>query len=198
MLGQSLVWASLALVPSAAAYSAQDRRTVRWVAGEDYAAMARRAEMLARTAAQQGFDADILLTRVVVTVLGENGGQAAPILKLDVGRNDWRNRPDPRYWSTYYRSTPALLGLEGVAPTGMLQAAPNSAPVSSPARPSDFPGAAPGVESSPTSGPTGPTSGAAPDAANGTANERLPASGSPPTINLPAVPAGVGIPAVLR
>jgi hypothetical protein len=157
---------------------------------------------------------------VVITVLGQNGGQAAPILKLDVGRNNWRSRPDPRYWSKYYRSAPALLGLEGVAPTGTLQAEPQPTPAAIPAvsSPVSAPADLPAVQ------PNGaPTSGAAPGQASGgnpgssttrspgrSTNQPAPAGRSPealpspdvanppPAINLPAVPAGVGIPAILR
>jgi len=205
-LGQSLLWVSSVVLfpPAAAAYTAEDLLTVSWLAGEDYLALARRAEVVARAAAQQGFDTDILLTRVVITVLGQNGGQTAPILKLDVGRNDWRQRPDPRYWASYYRSTPALLGLEGVAPTGILQANPAASAPGSPAS-SHLPGTAPttpsrtgsgstsgsasenGTTSPPSNRPTNNphSSGESPSSTN---------SGKPPTIKLPAVPAEVGIP----
>jgi hypothetical protein len=171
-LGPALLWMSpvLWLVPSpAAAYTAADQLTVYWLAGEDFTALARRAEATARTAAQQGFDADILLTRVVITVLGQNGGQTAPILKMDVSRNDWRSRPDPRYWSNYYRSTPALLGLEGVVPTGTLQA--NPAPAAAPAVPTPSP--------APTQTPTpAPADGQPTDPANIPGNQPSSTSGS--------------------
>jgi len=244
-LGQSLLWISPLLVFAplpAAAYTAEDLLTVYWLAGEDYTALARRAETVARTAAQQGFDTDILLTRVVITVLGQNGGQTAPILKMDVSRNDWRNRPDPRYWSSYYRSTPTLLGLEGVAPTGTVQAAPTAPVTPVPLPPANRPangnepspgagsGSTPGnppsntgnvPSNTPSNGSTtrsdpgrstnqpasnqssSPTKGAGNGTTNnGTTNtgkQSLPTgsnsgSGNPPVINLPAVPAGVGIP----
>ena len=255
-LGQSLLWISplLVFVPlPAAAYTAEDLLTVYWLAGEDYTALARRAETVARTAAQQGFDTDILLTRVVITVLGQNGGQTAPILKMDVSRNDWRNRPDPRYWSSYYRSAPALLGLEGVAPTGTLQATPmapapvtpvplppankpangnetspgtgsgsipgqrpgnagnapsntpsnNSTTRRSPGRSTNQP--APSQSGIPTSGGANGTTNSTPNSSNApnsssgeqplpTGSDSSSSSGNPPAINLPAVPAGVGIP----
>jgi len=178
-LGQSLLWVSSVVLfpPAAAAYTAEDLLTVSWLAGEDYLALARRAEVVARAAAQQGFDTDILLTRVVITVLGQNGGQTAPILKLDVGRNDWRQRPDPRYWASYYRSTPALLGLEGVAPTGILQANPAASAPGSPAS-SHLPGTAP---TTPSRTGSGSTSGSASE--NGSGNTPR---NSPTNTNQPA------------
>ncbi len=213
-LGQALLWVSPALLVTsrpAVAYTAEDLLTVYWLAGEDYTALARRAEAVARTAAQQGFDTDILLTRVVITVLGQNGGQAAPILKLDVGRNDWRSRPDPRYWSSYYRSAPALLGLEGVAPTGTLQAAPGSSVPAAPGLPVPAaPGSPAPVSPAPEALPE-PAPAAAPSPGNspGSSTIRSPGrsvnqaepspSGNPPVINLPALPSDSGIPrSILR
>jgi hypothetical protein len=262
VVGVSTILGSELLLPQAVqAYAAQDLLTVTWVAGEDYTALARRAEDAARTMAQQRFDSDILLTRVVITVLGQNGGQTAPILLLDVNRPDWRNRPDPRYWSQYYRSTPALLGLDGVAPTGTLQAPgatpqqapPTSPPAVQPAEPAPLtspspdtapsPETAPGVVPAPDPQPISPTRPSSTRRSPGRSvqNQRnqtapslspapspgpnvapaspqpqapssapnpVPASPQPtsevapqsgqPQINLPAVPAGVGIPGSLR
>jgi hypothetical protein len=178
------VW-HLAMPPAVTAYTVEDLLTITWVAGEDYTALARRAEYAARTSAQQRFDADILLTHVVITVLGQNGGETAPILVMDVNRADWRNRPDPRYWSKYYRSTAILLELEGVPATGTLQPAPTTgtqpapvvtppppvpenlpptslpegsgAPVESPT-PADSPAETPADSATPPSDPTRPPS----------------------------------------
>ncbi|MFM7423468.1 MAG: hypothetical protein ACKO7W_00440 [Elainella sp.] len=176
------------LLPQAvSAYAAEDLLTVNWVAGEDYTALARRAEDAARTMAQQRFDSDILLTRVVITVLGQNGGNTAPILVMDVNRPDWRNRPDPRYWSQYYRSTPALLGLDGVAPTGTLQA-PGAAP-GAPSPASTQPNPQPNTQ--PETAPFNPLNppalppGSPTDTAPGTPGSETPAPGTAPDI--PAV-----------
>lgn len=68
--------------------------------------------MAARMAAQQSFSSDILITEVIVTVLGQNGLSVVPILTMTVSRHDWQNRPDPRYWSTYFNASKALLELE--------------------------------------------------------------------------------------
>ncbi|MBE9033506.1 hypothetical protein IQ266_27650, partial [filamentous cyanobacterium LEGE 11480] len=78
---------------------------------ETYSSLIRRAEIIARAAAQRSFDRDILMSDVSVMVLGEYQGTEAPLLLLDVSRSDWRNRPDTRRWAIYYRSAKRLLKL---------------------------------------------------------------------------------------
>lgn len=104
--------ATAIVAPSAQAYTDQLNITLEREADEPYEGLAQRAEMAARTAAQQSFSSDILITEVDVTVLGQNGLSVVPILRLIVSRNDWRNRPDPRYWSTYFNASKTLLELE--------------------------------------------------------------------------------------
>ena len=93
------------------AYTDAVNITLERDAEEPYDGLAQRAEMAARAAAQQSFDRDILVTEVEVTVLGQNGLAVVPILTLSVSRNDWRDRPDPRYWSTYFGASKMLLEL---------------------------------------------------------------------------------------
>lgn len=98
--------------PSAYAYTDRVNITLEREADEPYEGLAQRAEMAARTAAQQSFSRDILITEVDVTILGQNGLAVVPILRLTVSRNDWRSRPDPHYWSSYYSAAKMLLELE--------------------------------------------------------------------------------------
>lgn len=79
---------------------------------EGYQSLLRRAEAIARAAAQRSFDVDILVTEVAVTILGENKGAIAPILLLEVSRQAWKSRPDPQIWATYFPGTQLLLGFE--------------------------------------------------------------------------------------
>jgi hypothetical protein len=96
------------------AYTEELTVSVRWDADETYEGLTRRAEMAARTAAQQSFEQDILITDVAILVLGENGSSVVPILRLQVNRTDWRSRPDPQLWSTYFGSSRILLELGGI------------------------------------------------------------------------------------
>lgn len=142
--------------PAVQAYTTEDVLNVSWETGEDYNALVRRAESAARASAQQQFDSDILLTRVIITVLGENGGETVPILMLDVNRNDWRRRPDPQYWATYYRTSRTLLNLDKpAARTAQPAPASPSAPASTgtfsvtPANNSDAPNRSGTTDASP-------------------------------------------------
>nr|RNJ70366.1 MAG: hypothetical protein EDM05_04330 [Leptolyngbya sp. IPPAS B-1204] len=218
LLGSSL---ALLVVLSAAAqaYTVEEVLTVSQVNGEDYTALAQRAEIAARSAAQQRFDSDILLTRVVITVLGQNGGQTAPILVLDVNRNDWRNRPDPQRWAKYYRSTPMLLELDGTVPARTPTETTPPVPAPAPAVPTPTPSLSPSPSPSPTPAPSprppqptlpnlpnlSPPSQQNQTQPNQTQPNRteqpLPSgAASPPSINLPATPPGeVGLPrSILR
>ncbi len=79
---------------------------------ETYEALIQRAHMVARAAAQQSFDRDILMSEVSVMVMGEHQGNEVPLLLLEVSRQDWRSQPDTRRWATHYRSTKSLLQLD--------------------------------------------------------------------------------------
>lgn len=85
--------------------------TLEREAEESYPVLERRAEAVARAATQRLFDSDILVRSVVVTIVAENRGLAAPVLTLQVTREQWRQLPDPQRWSTYYPSAAALLQL---------------------------------------------------------------------------------------
>ena len=104
--------------------------TLEREAEESYPVLERRAEAAARAATQRLFDSDILVRSVLVTIVAENRGLAAPVLTLQVTREQWRQLPDPQRWSTYYPSASALLQLGSTAPaaTTSTPAAPAPAP----------------------------------------------------------------------
>lgn len=78
-------------------------------AGENYETLLRRAEAVAKAAAQQSFHGDSLVSEVAVTVLGKHQGSIAPVLSLKVSRQLWSSRPDPQRWATYFPSAKSLL-----------------------------------------------------------------------------------------
>ena len=101
---------------------------------ESYDALIRRADIVARAAAQRSFDRDILTSEVSVIVIGRNQGSETPILTLDVSRVQWSSRPDTRRWATYYKTSAALLGFEQLSPVPVTVAAPPTpVPVVTPA-----------------------------------------------------------------
>lgn len=79
---------------------------------ENYETILRRAEAAARAAAQRSFDQDILVTDVSIIVSAQNYGAIAPVLALEVTRPQWRSRPDPQRWVTYFKTARSLLFLE--------------------------------------------------------------------------------------
>ena len=107
----SISWLATSLIApqSAQAYTATVNIAVSSQPGESYQAFLRRAESIARAAAQRSFDRDILVTQVAVTIVGQNNGAIAPILALEVSRQSWSRRPDPQRWATYFPNTQSLL-----------------------------------------------------------------------------------------
>jgi hypothetical protein len=78
---------------------------------EGFSVMTRKAETLARSAAQRTFDSEVLVSDVSVKVTAQNQYQAAIILQLIVSRRDWASRPDPKIWATYFPMTKELIGI---------------------------------------------------------------------------------------
>ncbi|MFM2433140.1 MAG: hypothetical protein RLZZ511_4354, partial [Cyanobacteriota bacterium] len=110
--------------PIAQAYKNRTDVRLARLKDETYQSMIRRAEIVARAAAQRSFDRDILMSEVSIMVIGEYQGAEAPLLMLEVSRQNWRQRPDTRRWATYYRTAKQLLKL----PSAPDPARPNAAP----------------------------------------------------------------------
>jgi hypothetical protein len=135
---------------------------------ETYQSLIRRAEIVARAAAQRSFDRDILMSEVSVMVIGEYQGAEAPLLMLEVSRQNWRQRPDTRRWATYYRTARTLLKLPSAADPARPNAGPGQAidqgipnvqpvEVSIPAPRTVTPPPVPGVDAPPNAGQASPS-----------------------------------------
>ena len=113
----SVSWLTTSVVapPSAQAYTARLNVVLTREVGESFQSFLRRAEAVARAAAQRNFDRDILVTDVAVTVMGQNNGAIVPLFSLDVSRPSWRSSPDPQRWITYFPNTDTLLGFDQTA-----------------------------------------------------------------------------------
>lgn len=105
------IWlvSEIATIQQVNAYTARADLIIDRLPEETYETILRRAEAIARAAAQRSFDQDILITDVSVIVSGQNYGAIAPILELRVSREQWRNRPDAAIWATYFKSANSLL-----------------------------------------------------------------------------------------
>lgn len=91
------------------AYTARVDLSIDSLPEENYETLLRRAEAAARAATQRSFDQDILVTDVSIIVSVQNYGAIAPVLELGVSRSQWRNRPDPQRWATYFKTAQTLL-----------------------------------------------------------------------------------------
>jgi len=111
-----LVLSTIALSLAIASTAVAERREVdiRIPINKDegFTIMTRKAELLARSAAQRTFDRDVLVSDVSVKVTAENKETAALILQLIVSRSNWASRPDPKVWATYFPMAKALIGLQ--------------------------------------------------------------------------------------
>jgi hypothetical protein len=115
-----VVWAP----PAAQAYRSRLDVSLDRLRDETYQSFIRRAEIIARAAAQRSFDRDILTSEVSIMVIGRHNGTETPVLLLDVSREKWRERPDTRRWATYYRTAQTLLKLPSAGPAPIPNAAP--------------------------------------------------------------------------
>jgi hypothetical protein len=120
------VWGSQNLLtpPQAQAYKSRVDVNLDRLRDETYQSFIRRAEIVARAAAQRSFDRDILASEVSIMVIGRHNGTETPVLLLEVSREKWRERPDTRRWATYYRTAQTLLKL----PSAGVANIPNAAP----------------------------------------------------------------------
>lgn len=118
----------MAIVPQPAlAYTATVDIELEPKANETYETLLRRAEAIARAATQRSFDQDILVTEVALTILAQGEGSTIPLLSMQVSRPQWRSRPDPQQWATYFRSAQTFLRLDQPA-TGTTPAQPTPTP----------------------------------------------------------------------
>ena len=104
------------LAISGAALAERREVDIRLLVNQDegFTVMTRKAEILARSAAQRTFDRDVLISDVSIKVTAQNlnQDQAAIILQLIVSRRDWASRPDPKIWATYFPMAKALIGIK--------------------------------------------------------------------------------------
>ncbi|MBE9225176.1 hypothetical protein IQ264_06985 [Phormidium sp. LEGE 05292] len=145
-LAGSFYAAESTIAPLAAqAYTSRVNITLERQPNESFPTLTRRAETVARAAAQRSFDNDILVTQASVVVNAENGGLSAPILSLEVSRDNWKNYPNAQRWSTYYPTSQALLRIENPVPTAAV-----TQPGQSPTNPTN----SSGTGTTPTTGTT--------------------------------------------
>lgn len=95
----------LVVPPAAEAYTSRLSLFLVRQSGENFATLVQRSEIVARAAIQRSFDADVLMTDVVITVVGDNQGISVPILMVPVSRSEWQSNPDVRAWARYFEAS---------------------------------------------------------------------------------------------
>lgn len=207
----SVSWLTTSVVapPSAQAYTARLNVVLTRETGESFQSFLRRAEAVARAAAQRSFDRDILVTDVAVTLMGQNNGAIVPLLSLEVTRPSWRSSPDPQRWITYFPNTDTLLGFDqssedpgtqpGGTPQPMTMPSPSATPTpQTPTGPRviELPGgnrriipASPPANTAPPAAPNQPATPASPAAPSAPAAPTSPAAPAAPANNqIPDIP----------
>lgn len=123
----------MAIVPQPAhAYTATVDIELEPKVNETYETLLRRAEAIARAATQRSFDQDILVTEVALTILAQGEGATVPLMTMQVSRPQWRSRPDPQQWATYFRSAQTFLRFNQPATSTTTPAQPAPTPTPTP------------------------------------------------------------------
>lgn len=105
----SAVMPTLVAPPAAQAYTSRVNVFLVREQGESFDTLVQRSEIVARAAVQRSFDADLLMTDVIVTIIGDNQGITVPILTVPVSRSEWQLRPDVTQWADYFEAARYLI-----------------------------------------------------------------------------------------
>jgi hypothetical protein len=106
---------------------AASRRFSHQINGESsFEAMVQTAESIAQATANQAF-ADPNTTEIMVNIAGEQEGQIAPVLLLNVTSEQWQRQPSIQVWASYPGGVKRLLGFDRpiLSPTTTIVTASN-------------------------------------------------------------------------
>jgi hypothetical protein len=95
---------------------AATRRFSQQIQGDSsFERMVQQAETIAQETANQAFN-EPNTTEIVVNIAAEQEGQIAPILWLNVSREDWQRQQSIQVWAKYPGGVKRLLGFERLSP----------------------------------------------------------------------------------
>ncbi len=116
MLSASLIATVVLGLSSISPTLAATRRFSQQIKGDSsFERMIQQAEAIAEETANQAFG-DPNTTEVVVNIAAEQAGQIAPILFLNVSREDWQRQQSIQVWAKYPGGAKRLLGFERPSP----------------------------------------------------------------------------------
>jgi hypothetical protein len=113
-------WLTVALVdsPVAIAQISQIPLTLSREPDETYPSFVQRATTLVATRLKNDFSKNSSLNELRIVVIGQNNGNIAPVLSVNMSRQQWLNNPNPQPLINYFSDSEFLLGFEiPVTPT---------------------------------------------------------------------------------
>ncbi len=98
-------------MPPAQAVPARANLSLEAYPDEGYQQFVRRSEAMAQAEIDARFSRDITISRISLVAMGQNGGQSAPLLSIDIDRTQWRHNPNITQYARYYPDSQTLLDL---------------------------------------------------------------------------------------
>ena len=135
-------WFTVALVdsPVAIAQISQIPLTLSRQPDETYPSFVQRATTLVATHLKNDFSKNSSLNELRIVVIGQNNGNIAPVLSVNMSRQQWLSNPNPQPLINYFADSEFLLGFEvpvaPVAPTPQTAIAAPTNPPTPPPNPS--------------------------------------------------------------
>ena len=149
-------WFTVALVdsPVAIAQISQIPLTLSREPDETYPNFVQRATTLVTARLKNDFSKNSSLNELRIVVIGQNNGNIAPVLSVNMSRRQWLNNPNPQPLINYFSDSEFLLGFDvpvaPVAPTPQTAIAAPTNPTTPPPDPSP-PSNTPPVNNPPSS-----------------------------------------------
>lgn len=98
------------------AQSIQVPLTVSRQQNESYGNFIQRATKLTVAQLKNRFSQNSALNQVRIVVIGENNGVVAPVLSVNMNRQQWLSHPNPEPLINYFQDSQFLLGFETLTP----------------------------------------------------------------------------------
>jgi len=150
--------------PVAIAQISQIPLTLSREPDETYLSFVQRATTLVTTRLKNDFSKNSSLNELRIVVIGQNNGNIAPVLSVNMSRQQWLNNPNPQPLINYFADSEFLLGFD--APVAPIPQTSTPVPTTPPAE-TPSPTQSPPANVSPSNNPP------------------LPAMTSPPEVETP-------------
>jgi hypothetical protein len=132
-------WFTVILVdsPAAIAQISQIPLTLSREPDETYPSFVQRATTLVASRFKNDFSKNSSLNELRIVVIGQNNGNIAPVLSVNMSRRQWLNNPNPQPLINYFADSEFLLGFDApVAPPPQTAIAAPTNPSTPPPDPS--------------------------------------------------------------